>query len=176
MPAIDYFYKKLDRLGSKIGTSLRSKISKRDLLILSFISIGIFIVSVYFGGVIGAFTFVLAVATIWNAKITRDLLKQSNTAFVINMIERMTDYINRNTTELGRETVISHTIGELAAIRKVNKELSDVVWEALGAWSSNTKYKEFIDRYEQLHGKELDTGRKANNAKTKDKRVNRRRK
>jgi len=42
--------------------------------------IGIFILSIYFGGIIGAFTFVLAVATIWNIKITWGLLKQSEEA------------------------------------------------------------------------------------------------
>ena len=79
MSVLDYFYKKLNWLVKKIETSSRRKISKRDLLIYSVIII--FIVSVRFGGVIGAFTFVLAAATIWNAKITRDLLKQSEKAF-----------------------------------------------------------------------------------------------
>ena len=75
MSALDYLCKELNWLVKKIETSSRGKISKRDLLIYSLIII--FILSVRFGEVIGAFTFVLAVATIWNIRITQGLLKQS---------------------------------------------------------------------------------------------------
>ena len=37
--------------------------------------------------VIAVFTIVLAIATIWNIKITRGLLKRSKTAFVIDIID-----------------------------------------------------------------------------------------
>ena len=37
----------------------------------------IFAPTLWFGGPVGGFTFVLAIATIWNAKITQSLLKQS---------------------------------------------------------------------------------------------------
>lgn len=78
MSALDYLCKKLNWLVKKIEASSRGKISKRDLLIYGLIII--FVLSVGLGGVIGAFTFVLAVATIWNVKITKKLLKQSEAA------------------------------------------------------------------------------------------------
>lgn len=89
MSALNYLYKELNWLVNKIETSSRGKISKRDLLIYSLIII--FILSVRFGGVIGAFTFVLAVATIWNIKVTRDLLKQSKVSSLTDMIIRSLD-------------------------------------------------------------------------------------
>ncbi len=97
MAALDYLYKKLNWLVQKIETSSRGKISKRDLLIYSLIII--FILSVRFGGVIGAFTFILAVATIWNIWITRGLLKeservarQSRDMFLADMVVRISQY------------------------------------------------------------------------------------
>ncbi len=76
--ALNYLYKELNWLVNKIETSSRGKISKRDLLIYVFV--GIFIVSVYFGKVIGGFTFVLVLVTLWNATITQGLLKRSKEA------------------------------------------------------------------------------------------------
>ena len=78
MSALDYLYKKLNWLINKIETLSRDKINKRDLLIYS--AIIIFILSVQFGGVIGAFTFILVLATIWNVTITQGLLKRSKEA------------------------------------------------------------------------------------------------
>ena len=147
MSALDYLYEKLSQLVKKIETSSRGKISKRDLLIYSLIII--LILSVRFGGVIGAFTFILAVATIWNIKITQRLLRRAETSFVINTIDRMMDYVNQNTTELGIDAVVSYTVSKLASIHKINKELSDVLQEALIAWGSKAKYKEFADRLKQ---------------------------
>lgn len=98
MSALDHFYKKLNWLVNKIETSSGGKISKRDLLIYSVIII--FILSVWFGGVIGAFTFILAVATIWNIWITQGLLKeskrvsrQSRDIFFADMVVRISQYI-----------------------------------------------------------------------------------
>lgn len=97
MSALDYLCKKLNWLVKKIEASSRGKISKRDLLIYGLIII--FILSVGLGGVIGAFTFVLAVATIWNIWITRGLLKeservsrQSRDMFLADMVVRISQY------------------------------------------------------------------------------------
>lgn len=100
--------------------------------------------------VMAAFTVVLAIATIWNIRVTQGLLRRSETASVINIIDRMIDYVNQNTTALGIDTVCSNTIGRLAAIQEVDKELSGVLWKALVAWGDETKFEEFRKRYEQF--------------------------
>ena len=151
MPTIDYFYKKLDRLGSKIGTSLRGKISKRDLLILSFISIGIFVVSVYFGGVIGAFTFVLAAATIWNGKITQNLLKQSKEAsrqtrqaFEIDTFNKIVSSASQLNAELRAtknfpqnerpDYVKNFAAGMLITVKYIDPIMFEKISKAIEAW------------------------------------------
>ncbi len=63
---------------------LSGKMEKGDwvILIILFILFGsIFVFSWWLGGPVGGFTFILAIATIWNAKITQGLLKQSKEAF-----------------------------------------------------------------------------------------------
>lgn len=63
------------------------------------------------------------------------------------------NYVNQNTDKLGIDTVVSCTVAKLMAIHKVNKELSDVLWEALIAWGSEAKHKEFADRLEQFRSR-----------------------
>ena len=103
--------------------------------------------------VMAAFTVVLAIAMIWNIRVTQGLLRRAETTSVIEIIDRMTDYVNQNTTNLGIDTVTSNLFGRLAAIQKVDKKLSGVLWKALIAWGSETKYEEFKNRYEQTYGK-----------------------
>lgn len=103
--------------------------------------------------VIAAFTIVLAVATTWNIWITQGLLRRSETSFAIDTIDRMMNYMDQNTDKLGIDAVVSYTVAKLMTIHKVNKELSDVLWEALIAWGSETKYKEFADRLVQFRSR-----------------------
>jgi len=60
---------------------LSGKTEKGDWLILLILFGSIFVLSCWFGGPVGGFTFILAIATIWNIRITQGLLKQSKEAF-----------------------------------------------------------------------------------------------
>ena len=139
MSALDYLYKELTRLVKKIETSLRGKISKRDLLIYSLIII--FILSVRFGGVIGAFTFILAVATIWNIRITQGLLKQSKEAFEQSRITFLVDIVDR-TIEYAEKVLdpkvgnqAKHIVNKSKAIKKISGERSLEFLDAMIDWS-----------------------------------------
>ena len=132
---------------------LSGKMEKGDWLISLILFGSIFVLSWWKGGPIGGFTFILAVATIWNIRITQGLLRRSETSFAIDTIERMINYAEQNTNKLGIDSVVSYTAAKLMAIHKVDKELSDVLWEVLTAWGSEAKYKEFADRFEQFRSR-----------------------
>lgn len=159
MSVLDYFYKKLNWLVNKIETSSGGKISKRDLLIYSLIII--FILSVWFGGVIGAFTFILAVATIWNIWITQGLLKeskrvsrQSRDIFFADMVVRISQYIAELYDKKG--LAVSGELKDLVeelrtvpyqealegALNSINKELSK---RFMNIWAS------FLAQYMKSH-------------------------
>ncbi len=147
--ALDYLCRGLNSLVKKIETSSRGKISKRDLLIYSLIII--FILSVRFGEVIGAFTFVLAVATIWNIRITQGLLKQSEEAsrqskvsfesdvftgivFSVSQLEGQLR-MSRTSNTLIKRRCVDLALGMLGAIKKNDvrtyrkvKEIMKEVW------------------------------------------------
>ncbi len=124
--------------------------------------------------VIAAFTIVLAVTTIVYTTVTWRLLKrsekafkQSRTAFLVSVLDRMMNYVNQNTEKLGKETVRSYVIGQLAAIDQLDKDASEKLWEALAAWSSDNKYEIFVGRFEEIRKKGLykekaESGIKAN--------------
>ena len=59
---------------------LSGKMEKGDWLISVILFVSIFMLSWWFGGPVGGFTFVLVIVTLWNAKITQGLLKQSEEA------------------------------------------------------------------------------------------------
>ena len=135
MSVLDYLYKELNWLANKIETSSGGKVSKRDLLIYT--CIGIFIVSVYFGKVIGGFTFVLILVTLWNTIITRGLLrrsgeafKQSRIAFLVDIIDRTIDYIEGlpEHNKIAKET--SYIINKARAIKRISTEVSVEFGEA----------------------------------------------
>ena len=139
MSLLDYLYKELSRLAKKIETSSGGKISERDLLIYSLIII--FILSARFGGVIGAFTFILAVATIWNARITQGLLKQSKEAlgqsrisFLVSIVDKTIDHV----VSLGRTKQlkqVEYTKNKTKAIYRISPEGSLEFLEAMIDWS-----------------------------------------
>ncbi len=140
MSALDYLYKKLYRLGNKIEALSKGKISKRDLLIYVFA--GIFIVSVYFGKVIGGFTFVLVLVTLWNTRITQDLLKRSTETFEHSRISFLVDIVDRTIEHV--ENIPKHEIAEQAqyimskvrAINKINREIGSEFYEVMIIWTT----------------------------------------
>lgn len=161
--ALDYLYEKLAWLGSKIETLSRGKISKKDLLIYSLIII--FILSVYFGGVLGGFTFILVLVTLWNTTITRGLLrrskeafKQSRIAFLVDIIDRTIDYIEGlpEHNKIAKET--NYIINKARAIKRISAEVSVEFGEAMTDWTEGKleKLNEEIRKYK----KELEKTRK----------------
>ena len=69
-----------ERIFSYFERLLKGKMRKGDWVILLILLGVIFAPTLWFGGPVGGFTFVLAIATIWNVKITKKLLKQSEAA------------------------------------------------------------------------------------------------
>jgi len=66
-----------ERIFSYFERLLTGKTKKGDWVILLILLGVIFILASRYGGPVGGFTFVLAVATIWNVKITQGLLRRS---------------------------------------------------------------------------------------------------
>ena len=138
--ALDYLYKKLNWLVNKIETSSGGKVSKRDLIV--YICIGIFLVSVYFGKVIGGFTFALVLVTIWNVRITQGLLRRSEKAFeqsritsLIDITDRTINYIEAlpEHNKTAKET--SYIINKARAIKRISTEVSVEFGEAMTDWT-----------------------------------------
>lgn len=82
-----------ERIFSYFEGLLKGKTRKGDWVILLILLGVIFALALWYGGPVGGFTFVLAVATIWNVKITQGLLRrseeasrQSRAAFLADMV------------------------------------------------------------------------------------------
>lgn len=69
-----------ERIFSYFEGLLKGKTRKGDWVILLILLGVIFALALWYGGPVGGFTFVLAVATIWNVKITQGLLRRSEEA------------------------------------------------------------------------------------------------
>ncbi len=139
MSALDYLYKKLNWLINKIETSSGGKVSKRDLII--YICIGIFIVSVYFGKVIGGFTFVLVLVTLWNARITQGLLKrsaetfeQSRISFLVDIVHRTIEYVEKVPIMNREARQIKYIKNKTRAIKRINIERAIEFLQAMIEW------------------------------------------
>lgn len=153
----------------------------------------IFILSVRFGGVIGAFTFILAVATIWNIRITRGLLKeservsrQSRDTFLADMVLRISQHIAELSYIEGLDTseqvkVLVHELKTLpyqealeGALDSIDKGLSK---RFMDIWAS------FVVQYTKSHQRifkkikkkeyQIKTGVAVNSKAPKEKRINR---
>lgn len=140
MSALDYLYKKLYWLGNKIEELSRGKISKKDLLIYVFA--GILIVSVYFGGILGGFTFLLLLVTLRNTEITQGLLKRSTETFEHSRISFLVDIVDRTIEHV--ENIPKHEIAEQAqyimskarTINKINREIGSEFLKVMIIWST----------------------------------------
>ncbi len=99
---------------------LSGKIEKRDWLITLILFSSIFTLSYWKGGPVGGFTFILAVATIWNIRITQGLLKQSKEAVEQSrLLAELTKEYTEITKELlnqSKETVRQSKISFLGNI------------------------------------------------------------
>lgn len=117
---------------------------------------------ILFAALLVVFTAVLAFVTIWNVKVTKKLLKlseeafkQSRIAFLVSVVDGLTEYVNQSITKIGMDAIVSHCTGKLVAIGKIDKKVSEEIWQAMRDWGSDTKYKEFADKYEELYRKKL---------------------
>ena len=153
---LDYLYKELSLLVKKVETSSGGKVSKRDLLIYA--CIGIFVLSVYFGKVLGGFTFMLVLVTLWNTIITRGLLKRSTEAFEQTRISFLVDIIDRTIEHLEkltkpeRETQqTSYIRNKAKAIKRINIQSAVEFLEAMVAWNKgkDQELKERLEEYEK---------------------------
>lgn len=164
MSALDYLYKKLNWLGNKIEALSRGKINKKDLLTYSFIVI--FIVSVYFGGIIGGFTFVLVLVTTWNTRITQGLLKrsaetfeQSRISFLVDIVDRTIEYVEKVPMMNREARQVKYIKNKTRAIKRINIERAIEFLQAMIEWYQG-KFEdqlgegEFKDLQEEL--KELE--------------------
>ena len=102
----------------------------------------IFILSVRFGGIIGAFTFVLAVATIWNIWIAQGLLKrsteafeQSRISFLVDIVDRTIEHIEKIRGLIDREArQVKYIKNKTRAIRRVSIERAIEFLQAMIEW------------------------------------------
>ena len=163
MSALDYLYKKLYWLANRIETLSQGKISKRDLLIYSLIFI--FILSVCFGGVIGAFTFILALATIWNAIITQGLskrseeaLEQSRISFLVDIVDRTIEHVEKLPVHKKEVEQTSYIRNKARAIKKISIDRAVEFLEAMLDWQAG-KNEELEEEFEKTE-KELKEQRK----------------
>lgn len=122
-----------------------------------------------FTGVVGVSTVCVALFTyrLWKAtqdyaRVTKKLLeqsqaasKQSRIAFLISVVDGLTEYVNQSTSKIGMEAIVSHCIGKLVAIGKIDKKISEELWQVMKDWGSNTKYEEFANKYEESFKKKL---------------------
>jgi len=122
-----------------------------------------------FTGVVGVSTVLVALFTyhLWKvtqdyARVTKKLLeqsqaasKQSRIAFLISVVDGLTEYVNQSTSKIGMEAIVSHCIGKLVAIGKIDKKISEELWQVMKDWGSNTKYEEFANKYEESFKKKL---------------------
>ena len=139
MPALDYLHKKMNWLVNKIETSSGGKVNKRDLII--YICIGIFIVSVYFGKVIGGFTFVLILVTLWNTRITQGLLKrsgetfeQSRISFLVDIVDRTIEHVENLPKDAFPEQA-RYVMSKERTIEKINKKIGLEFNQAMMNWT-----------------------------------------
>jgi len=136
---------------------LSGKTEKGDWLISLILCSGIFVLSWWFGGPVGGFTFILAVATIRNGKITQGLLKRSEEAFEQSRISFLTDIIDK-TIEYGRTVPRQKKTAEQASyivkkadiIKKINRERGSEFLEYMIDWSTGTLKKELKTHRENL--------------------------
>ncbi len=156
MSALDFLYKELSLLVKKIEKSSGGKVSKRDLLIYA--CVGIFVLSVYFGKVIGGFTFMLVLVTLWNATTTRGLLKrstetfeQSRVAFLVDIIDRTIEYLERLPKSEKETKQMSYIANKAKAIERINIQSAVEFLEAMVAWNEgkNKEIREGLEKYEK---------------------------
>lgn len=93
MPTKD-IHKMREEIFNYFQRFLSGKIENRDWLISLILFGSIFVFSWWKGGPVGGFTFILAIATIWNIRITWGLLKQSRDAGLYNYaINYLTSFV-----------------------------------------------------------------------------------
>jgi len=117
--------------------------------------------------VIAAFTIVLAVATIWNAWVTRDLLrlsaeafKQSSTAFDHERKAFRSNIISQTMFSAAQLAGNTHTNrytwsfvrGMMDALNKTDKHTYEKIEAALQAWRKGKGGKEFEWIFNQVFG------------------------
>lgn len=120
---------------------LRSKMEKGDWLILLILFGSIFVLSCWFGGPVGGFTFILAVATIWNIRITQGLLKQSKEAleqsrisFLVDIVDRTIEYAEKcQNPKVANQA--KHIVNKSKAIKKISGDRSLEFLDAMIDWS-----------------------------------------
>jgi len=122
-----------------------------------------------FTGIVGVSTTLVALFTYRLWKVTQDYArvtkkpleqseaasKQSRIAFLISVVDGLTEYVNQWTGKIGMEAIVSHCIGKLVAIGKIDKKISEELWQVMKDWGSNTKYEEFANKYEESFRKKL---------------------
>jgi len=108
------------------------------------------------------FTGRLAEVTKEYTEVTKKLLeqsemasKQSRIAFLISVVDGLTEYVNQSTSKIGMEAIVSHCVGKLVAIGKIDKKIAEELWQVMKDWGSNTKYEEFANKYEESFRKKL---------------------
>lgn len=125
---------------------------KGDWVILFIVLIVIFVLAFCFLGPVESFTFVLAVATIWNVKITQGLLRrseetsvQTRQAFEIDIFNKIVSSASQLNAELRAlknfpqterpEYVENFVTGMLATLKDIDPIIFEKIGEAIKTWN-----------------------------------------
>ena len=153
---------------------LSGKMEKGDWLILLILFSIIFVLSWWLGGPVGGFTFILAVATIWNIRITQGLLKQSKEAIEIDTFNKIVSSGSQLNAEL-RDTkkfpqeerpdyVENFAVGMLVTLKNIDPTMFERIGEAIKTWNKTddrtpaTTYLNALNKikeYQKIEKKEL---------------------
>ena len=91
-----------------------------------------------------AFSFILAVATIWNGKITRALLKQTRQAFEIDTFNKIVSSTSQLNAELRKDKLMgkeripyieNFAVGMLVTLKNIDPTMFERIGEAIKTWN-----------------------------------------
>jgi len=144
-----------ERIFSYFERLLTCKTKGGDWVISLVPLVVIFLLALRYGGSVGGFTFVLAVATIWNVKITQGLLRRSEEASrqsrralendVFRNIVFSTSQVNlqlriaRFPTEDRTKYVENFATGMLATLKNIDPSTFEKISEVIETWNKIDK-------------------------------------
>ena len=141
---------------------LIGKTEKRDHLISLILCGSIFVISWWLGGPVGGFSFVLAVATIWNVKVTRGLLsrseetfEQSRISFLVDIVDRTIEHAEKFSQQNQKAQQVKYIKNKARAIKRISIERAIEFLQAMVEWGEG-KFEDLQEELKELEKKKED--------------------